>query len=274
MEAFVARQPIFTRKLKIYGYELLFREGTTNVFPGTEGNEATSKLISDSFFNIGVESITGGKRAFVNFTQELLVRKVPMMFSKEDITIEVLEDVQPTEAVIAACREMSSAGYQIALDDFLYRPDLDPLLTLSTLVKIDWAATSRDQREEIIRLLEAYPVKFLAEKIETYEDFQEAVEMNFHYFQGFFFSKPQIFKSKDISPQKLNLLRIIAEVNKEDFAFKNIEEMISRDVSMSYKLLRYINSPYFKRLCDISSINQAVVLSSPLQTWHRKNRVN
>jgi len=260
MEVFVARQPIFTKKLKIYGYELLFREDMTNVFPGTEGNEATSKLISDSFFNIGAESITGGKRAFVNFTQELLVRKIPMMFPKEKVTIEVLEDVQPIDEVIAACREMSSAGYQIALDDFLYRPDLDPLLALSKLIKIDCAATSRNQREEIFSLLEAYPVKFVAEKIETYEDFQEAAEMNFHYFQGFFFSKPQVFRSKDISPQKMNMLRIMAETNKEDFEFRKIEEMISRDVSLSYKLLSYINSPYFRRLCEISSIKQAVVL--------------
>ncbi len=260
MEVYVARQPILDRNKNTYGYELLFRDGMTNAFPDIDGDTATSKLLSNSFFSIGIEQITGGKRALINFTQELLIEKFPLMFPREKIMVEVLEDVQPDEQVIDACKEMAKKGYDLALDDFFYKPELEPLISLAKVIKLDFMATSIDEIKDLVEKLSVYDVTLLAEKVETYEEFQQALDMGFKYFQGYFFSKPEILKGKDVSPSKITLLQIVAEANKADFNFEELEKLIARDVSISFKLMRYINSAYFRRVQEISSIKHAILL--------------
>jgi c-di-GMP-related signal transduction protein len=260
MEVYVARQPIFTRNRKIYGYELLFRGGMINAFPDIDGDTATSKVLSNTFFTMGMDHVVGRKRAFINFTQDLLLQKVPMMFPREKVTVEVLEDVSPEPEVVSACREMGEKGYEIALDDFLYRDELRPLIQMANIIKIDFMATSPEEISRYVEKLSPYGVKFLAEKVETHEEFQRALDMGFTYFQGYFFSKPQILAGRDISPSKINLMQMVAEVNKEDMKFEELEKTVTRDVSITYKLLRYMNSAYFKRMQEITSIKQAMVL--------------
>lgn len=260
MKVYVARQPIFKRNRKIYGYELLFRGGITNAFPDIDGDTATSKLLSNTFFTIGMERVSAGKKAFINFTQDLLVRKYPLMFPRENVTVEVLENVVPDLEVVEACSEIAEKGYEIALDDFVYAESLEPLIKLSRIIKVDFLITPMEMIAEYVEKLSPYHVKFLAEKVETHEVFQQALDMGFSYFQGYFFSKPQILQSRDVAPSKINLLQLMVETNKEDMEFEDLEKIITRDVSLSYKLLRYINSAYFRRLREISSIKQAIVL--------------
>ncbi len=260
MEIYVARQPVLDRNKNTYGYELLFRDGMTNAFPDIDGDEATSKILSNSFFSIGIEKITGGKKAFINFTEKLLIHKLPLMFPNDKIIVEVLEDVKPRKEVIKACKKIVEKGYDLALDDFFYQPDLEPLISMSKIIKMDFMATSIDEIKEVVNKLSAHKITFLAEKVETYKEFQQALEMGFKYFQGYFFSKPEILKGKDVSPSKITLLQIVAEANKIDFSFKDLEALIKRDVSVSYKLLRYINSAYFRRVQEISSIKHAIQL--------------
>jgi c-di-GMP-related signal transduction protein len=260
MDVYVARQPIFDRRKEIYGYELLFRDGVSNVFPEIDRDKATSKVLSTSFFILGIDHIAGGKKAFINFTRELLIIKVPTMFPREKIMVEVLEDVEPDEQVIRACREMAQDGYRIALDDFCYKSQLRPLIDLAKIVKIDFKVHAIGEVKKLVDKLAAHKVRLLAEKVENHGAFQQASKMGFEYFQGYFFSKPQVIEGRDIAPSKLSLLQIIAEVNKVDFTFDDLEDLIIRDVSVSYKLLRYINSAYFRRVQEISSIKQAIVL--------------
>jgi c-di-GMP-related signal transduction protein len=260
MDIYLARQPIFNKKKKICAYELLFRDGPSNAFPNIDGDTASSKLLANSFFSMGIESITGGKRAYINFTEGLLLKRVPMMFPSQEIMVEVLEHVNPTPEVISACREMSQAGYGIALDDFLYKPDLKPLISIANVVKMDFRSTPMDQISQYVNLLSGFSVKFLAEKVETHEEFNKASDMGFEFFQGYFFSKPEVIKGRDVDGGNINLLQIMAEANKEDFRFTELEKLISRDVSISYKLMRYMNSPYFRRVQEIASIRQAIVM--------------
>ena len=260
MEVYVARQPIFRKNKKIYGYELLFREGMSNFFSGIDGNTATSKVLSNSFFTIGIEKITGKKLAFINFTRDLLLRQVPRLFPKERIVVEILEDVEPEENVVDACRVISQEGYGIALDDFFYKSGMEPLIAVANIIKFDFRSTPLEEITTNLERLSGYGVSFLAEKVETNEEFKTALEMGFDYFQGYFFSKPEIIVGKDISSAQMNLLEIMAEVNKSNFKFSKVEEIIARDVSISYKLMRYINSAYFRRVAEISSIKQAIVL--------------
>ncbi len=260
MNIYVARQPIFNQEKKIFGYELLFRDSLKNVFSGIDGNTATSKVLSNSFLNIGIDKLIGSGVAFINFTKELLINQMPKLFPNDQLVIEVLEDVDAENEVVESCMEMSRQGYTIALDDFFYNKGLEPLIAVANIIKFDLIATPLNEISDLIYDLRRYNLKFLAEKVETNEEFDQALEMGFEYFQGYFFSRPEIIEGKDISPAQLNLLQIMAEVNQEYFEFRKVEEIIAKDVSISYKLMRYINSAYYKRVNEISSIQQAIVL--------------
>jgi EAL and modified HD-GYP domain-containing signal transduction protein len=260
MEVYVARQPIFKRDKKISGYELLFRGGMSNLFPDIDGDTATSKVLSSSFLTIGIEKITGLKVAFVNFTQDLLINRVPLMFPRERVVVEVLEDVEPEQDVIKVCREINRRGYEIALDDFFYKSNLDPLISSADIIKFDFRSTSFEEMEQHIKKLSKYGVDLLAEKVETYEEFNRALEMGFNYFQGYFFSKPEVIKGRDISSSNMLLLQVMAEANKQDFRFQALEKIIARDVAITYKLFRYINSTFYRTVTPISSIKQAIVM--------------
>jgi len=260
MDAYVARQPIFDRDKNIFGYELLFRNGMANFVPDVDGDAATSSLLSSSFFTMGMDRITGGKKAFINFTQNLLQDKIPTIFPKESIIVEVLEDVSPDEAVIEACQAMSAEGYVIALDDFMYRPELEPLVALADIVKIDLRAVPIDQMADYLETIAANGTHYLAEKVETYEEFNRSLELGFEYFQGYFFCKPEIIRGKEISSSELSIMRLMAEVNKADTDFASLQTIVEQDIAMSYKLMCYMNSAFFKRANEISSVRQALIL--------------
>jgi c-di-GMP-related signal transduction protein len=258
VDVFVARQPIFNRHRKIFAYELLFRTGMSNAFPGVDGDEATSSLLSSSFFTVGIEQIASGHKAFINFTEDMLVQGVPSMFPRDCVVVEVLEDVQPTDEVIGACRKLVDKGYTLALDDFVHAENLTPLIELAKIIKIDFRLTPIEQIKEMVETLSPYPCKLLAEKIETYEEFTLASSMGFVYFQGYFFSKPEVLKNKDIPSSHLALMQLIVEVNRAEFDVPDIEKLVNKDISISFKLLKYLNSSYYSRLQPISSIHQAI----------------
>jgi EAL and modified HD-GYP domain-containing signal transduction protein len=260
MDVYVARQPVFKTSKDRYGYELLFRDGLDNAFPDIDGDEATSRLLSNSFFSMGIERVTGTGTAFVNFTRDLLVKRVPMMFPPERVVVEILEDVEPEEEVVRACREIAEAGYTLALDDFCYRPEMAPLIEVSRIIKFDLRATPLETLPPVLEALSSKNLLWLAEKVETHEEFQAARDMGFRYFQGYFFSRPEVLVGKDVDSPQMHLLQIMAEANREDVAFGKLEKVIEQDVAISYKLLRYINSAYFRRLSNITSIRQAIVL--------------
>ncbi len=258
MDVFVARQPIFQVNKKLFAYELLFRSGMSNAFPGIDGGVATSSLLSSSFFTVGIEHISGGKKVFINFTEELLLRGIPTLFPQDQVVVEILEDVAPTDAVVTACQGLHHKGYTLALDDFVFHKNLQPLIDLATIIKIDFRLTPVTEITAMLAQLAGNKCLFLAEKIETHEEFQQARNMGFSYFQGYFFAKPEILKNKDIVPAKLTLMQLICEVNRAEVSPRRLEELINQDVSISYKLINYLNSAYFGRLQPVSSIKQAI----------------
>jgi EAL and modified HD-GYP domain-containing signal transduction protein len=260
MDVYVARQPIFDHRKKLLAYELLFRDGTANFVPSIDGDVATSTVLSNTFFSIGMDTLLGGKLSFINFTQNLLTRKIPLLLPQKTTVVEILEDIKPTADLIEACREMARKGYAIALDDFVYTPELDPLIEMANIIKFDFRISTLDEIDSYLKRLprKRRPI-LLAEKVETYEEYQAAKEMGFSLFQGYFFCKPEIVQGKEISGQTLNLMQIISEVNNPHFKFENVEQLIAPDVNLSYRLLRYINSAFFAKSQHISSIKQALV---------------
>jgi len=259
MDVYVARQPIFDVKKNIYAYELLFRDGTPNYVSNIDGDTATEKVLANSFFTIGMDTIVGGKKAFINFTQNLLVQKIPLLLPKTQTVVEILEDVVPEPEVVEACKEIVKKGYLIALDDFEFSEKLLPLIRLAHIIKFDFYLTPVEQIKSYLQNLPVSGLILLAEKIETNAEFNLAKSMGFTLFQGYFFQKPEILQGREIAGSQLTLLQIMVESSKPEFAFDKLEALISQDISLSYKLLQYINSAFFSKSNKISSIRQGLV---------------
>lgn len=257
---YVARQPIFTRTQKVFAYELLFRNDFSNVYTALDGDQATTKVINNSFLIFGIETLTAGKRAFINFTANSLINDIPSLLPQELVAVEILEDVFPDADIVSACKKLKSKGYLIVLDDFIFQPVYEPFIKLADIIKVDFLSTSHQERLDLIERCKQYPIKFLAEKVETHEEFQVALEEGFSYFQGYFFCKPVMMFSKTLPEYKMNHLQILQEINKPELEFNTIESIIKRDVSLSYKLLKFINSPLFGFRNRISSLRQALTL--------------
>lgn len=272
MDTFIARQPIFDQQQKVYAYELLFRSGLQHNFcDNPDLNNAASKVIADSGMLLGTENITGGKKAFINVTREVLLNELVILLPKDLTVVEILETVEPDPEVIAACRKLKEAGYLLALDDFVYDERYEPLVEMADIIKVDCLATGKEAQAALARHINQRNTKtlLLAEKVETREAFQEAVDLGFTYFQGYFFCKPTILAKKDVPGFKLQHLRILQEIHKPDLDFGQIELIIRRDLSLAYKLLRYINSALFSWRSEIESMRQALMLlgEKQLKKW-------
>lgn len=259
MDICIARQPIFSVHKKLYAYELLFR-GDQDDYPASlAGDKATTSLLSSTFLTEGIERVSGSKPCFVNFTEKLLLQKIAVAFPQNRLVVEILEDVEPTPAVIAACTELKEQGYLLALDDFLYHPRFDPLLAIVDIVKVDFLQSPVDSLPALLRKLSRFEhLKLLAEKVESYDEFEEAAKLGFHYFQGFFFSRPEKICLQELSSVKINLLRLLAEVTQKKTTVARVEAIVSSDVALSYKLLRYLNSSHFYLLEKVESVSRAI----------------
>ncbi len=261
-DSFVARQPILDRKLRVFGYEILYRMGSQDeksLF--VDGDKASLAVIRNLLFLSGNETFTGGKKAFVNFTQNLLLQEAPYYLPKQWAVIEILEDVDPSPEVLAACQRLRSEGYTLALDDFVLNHTAHyPLVDLAHILKVDVRLTTSNERAQIVRRFSDRVTHFLAEKTETREEFQEALADGFTLFQGYFFSRPVIISRKDIPVFKMNSIRLIRELNRPELDLDALEKVIKRDPSLVYKLLRYINSAFFGLRHKVSSIRHALIL--------------
>ncbi len=259
MYVYIARQPIFTAQKKLFAYELLFRQTMGLHLGELSGDRATTSLLSTTFLTEGIEKVAGNKLCFINFTENLILKEIANFFSKDAIVVEILEDVLPTPEVMAACAKLSQKGYTIALDDFVFNLEMIPLIELANIIKIDYRLSTTDEIERILYRLSRYDIKYLAEKIETYEEFEHARKLGFHYFQGYFFAKPESIKMREVSSVKISKIRLLAEINKKDTSMVNLQKIIEADVAIAYKLLRYINSAYYYLLKEVTSIRQAMI---------------
>jgi EAL and modified HD-GYP domain-containing signal transduction protein len=259
MDIFVARQPIFDVSKQVVGYELLFRDGIQNCFPAEQqGDNATCGIIA-SGLSIGFEALTGGKRAFINFTESNIQTGLAKLVPEQLLAVEILETVEPSGQIVAACRELKKAGYQIVLDDFVFQAKYQPFIELADIIKIDFLACV-PQKRAFLRKIIPSSVQLLAEKVESEEDFRSGVEMGYSLFQGYFFSRPTVISHKEISPSRLLQVQLIQQVNREDFDVAQLEDVIKRNVAFSYKLFKYINSAWFGFSSRVQSIRQAIAL--------------
>lgn len=260
MQVFVARQPIFDKIKRVVAYELLFRSGFENFFSADDGDTATQTVIGGVVNIFGLTSLTGGKPVFINFTKPLLVSKLALVLPPSHLVIELLETIEPDEEVLEACGELKRHGYLIALDDFVLRPGYEPLISVADIVKVDFLQVKGGERKKISQYFARSEVRLLAEKVETMDDFREAVQLGYTYFQGFFFSKPEIVSGREVPSHKLVHLRLIQELNQPELDYGAVEAVLKSDLSLSLKLLRYINSAAIGLRYPVTSLRQAMVL--------------
>jgi len=259
-ETFIARQPIFDGQYHVFGYELLFRSGPQNFFPGVDGDHASSKLMSDSMCVHGLGALTAGRKAFVNITRNVLVNELYTVLPPEVTVIELLETIPPDEQVIGACRAVRESGYLLALDDFVFEPRYEAFLPEVDIVKVDFISATPEQRRAIVRRSEIDGFALLAEKVESYEEVHEAARLGYRYFQGFFFCAPQMIATREIPSVKLNYLRLLDQMNRPTLNVDRLEEIIRCDVGLSFKLLKYLNSAALGLRHRITSIKHAITM--------------
>jgi EAL and modified HD-GYP domain-containing signal transduction protein len=257
MDTFLARQPIFDHRRRVFAYELLFRSGPENYFCGPGTVMPSAHVVSTGM--LGLPELTDGRAAFMNFTRESLLADFAQVLSPEEVVIELLESVPGDAEVLAACERLKKAGFRIALDDFVENDSTAPLLRYADFIKVDVLATTPEERARLARDLAPAGIAMLAEKVETWEMFGKVANSGYRYFQGYFFSRPVMVSSKAIPGFRLNYLRLVEELS-HPTSVDRLERIIKQEASIAYRLLRRVNSLAFGFRSEVRSLRHALVL--------------
>ncbi|WP_156042957.1 EAL and HDOD domain-containing protein [Marinobacterium lacunae] len=260
-QVLMARQPIFDKELRVVAYELLYRSDDekqmANVF---NGHHATSNVLVNAYTSIIANQERRQLPAFLNLPREMFEADSLPSMSHRQLVIEVLEDVKVDDTLIDSVKRYKSAGYRIALDDFVYSPEYDRLLELADIVKVDILALGMPEVRYTVRQLKRFPLALLAEKIETYEQLRECIDLGFKLFQGYFLRRPEIVEGRRLESNESILLQLLAELNAPEPDTDTLVRLISQDPSLTYRLLKIVNSAALSRQRHIESIQEALVI--------------
>ena len=257
---YIGRQPIYTRDQTVFAYELLFRDSEANAARIADADQATSQLIVNALTEFGLSNIVDDKLAFINLTRNFTTGTFPIPGAQSQLVLEILEDIELDQQVLEGIQRLKSQGYTIALDDFIFHPHLKPLVEIADIVKLDVMQLEDADLQSHVKTLQRYPVKLLAEKVETHEEFQQCLELGFDYFQGYFFCKPNIMHGKRTPANRLALLNLLTKLSSPDIGTNDLEHLIAQDVTLSFRLLRYLNSSQYAVGKTIDSIKHAIML--------------
>jgi EAL and modified HD-GYP domain-containing signal transduction protein len=255
----VARQPILTGDEKVFGYELLFRDGVDDYFHNPDPDAASRSTLSTSML-IGLDVLCDGRRAFINVTRDVLLKDYITLLPSSQTVVEILETVPPDDVVRAACQRLKEGGYQIALDDFTVDDPRESLTDLADIIKVDLRAIAPEQAAELVKRHGPWRCRMLAEKVETREEFVAAKKAGFVYFQGYFFRRPEMLSTHEIPANQLNYLRMWQAVAWPELDIREVEQVIKGEASLCYRLLRYLNSAAFGFGTEIHSVRHALSL--------------
>ena len=265
-DVFIARQPIFDRAKRVHAYELLFRGGFENFCPPVDSNKAATETIQAAWLTFGLSALIGQKKAFTNFTRDLLVAGHGLALPAESTVVELLETIDGDPEVLAACHHLKDEGYTLALDDFVYRSALDPLIAIADVVKIGFGESDPAEQAAHVRRVSHHSPKLLAEKVETPQEYDLAKSLGFDYFQGYFFCKPETIQGRALSGTPLTYLKLLQCVTKMDFDIDELESIIAVDVSATHSLMKYLGSAAFSFRAEVRDIRHGLVLLGREQT--------
>jgi EAL and modified HD-GYP domain-containing signal transduction protein len=256
--SYVARQPILDIDQHVVAYELLFRDGKSNSFPDIDPNQATSNILTNNHLTLGLEQVTGNLPAYINFHADTLLRHFPSFLDPKKVVLEILEDVPVTDELLDACKALKKKGYTLALDDFDFDDKWQAFYPIVDIIKVDVLEFSILEISKLVRKLADLNVTLLAEKVETLEQFERLKMLGFTLFQGYFFAKPEMLKQRKITTAKQNIIELISQASKVDLNINTISDIFAVDPGLTYKLLRFINSPTYGSSQEITSLKHAL----------------
>jgi EAL and modified HD-GYP domain-containing signal transduction protein len=254
---YVARQPVMDRRNRVHGYELLFRAGPEAAFRGN-GDLATRTML-DNTVMLGLERLTGGLPAFLNCTLESLTDDLVSVLPSSMTVLEILEDLAPTPRLIEACRNLKSAGFRIALDDFTWKPDLEPLVEMADYVKVDFRLTNAEERARLLERLRGFTVALVAEKVETEVEFKQACNEGFTLFQGYYFCRPVLLANGKVPANQILHIQLLKMLRDDSLELCRLTSLVKQDTSLTYRLLRLVNSPMCAMRQEVRSIRSALL---------------
>lgn len=258
MYSYIARQPILDIEQQVVAYELLFRDGKSNSFPNIDPNQATSNILTNSHLTLGLEKVTSDLPAYINFHADTLISHFPSFLDPKNVVLEILEDVPVTDELLSACKALHEKGYKLALDDFDFDDKWQAFYPFVDIIKIDVLEFSILEISKLVRKLSGLNVTLLAEKVETLQQFEKLKMFGFTLFQGYFFAKPEMLKQRKITTAKKNILELISQASQVDLNIDSISKIFAIDPGLTYKLLRFINSPTYGNSQEITSLKHAL----------------
>jgi c-di-GMP phosphodiesterase len=260
-DVFVARQPIYDAAMAVMAFELLYRHSpSADKARIIDPRQATLDVISSAALEIGLDRLAGGQPVHVNFPMELLRDLPDLPLPPNLVVVEILEDVRAEPRIVESIRKLKARGHRIALDDYSPRISDPRLLEFADIVKLEITHPPASELAALVKTLKARGVQLIAENVETPEDFEGSIALGFDGFQGYFLQHPQTFRAKRVPSSKLSTLRLVASLSNEQYSIDEVELLISQNVSMSYHVLRCINSSFYNLPRKVDSIRQAIVI--------------
>ena len=267
-DIFLGRQPILDREQRIVAYELLFRSGDTAAAGVTDDMQATASVIHHAFSEMGVQTVLGTQLGFINVSADMLQSDLVELLPHTQVVLELLETIHITDAVIERCRELKQQGFILALDDFVFDESYRPLLALADIVKVDLLLHTQDELRAVVSQLKPWPVRLLAEKVDSAEQAAFCHALGFDLFQGYYFARPAVLSAKRTDPAQMALIQLLGLVM-GDADTPQIEQMFKQHPSLTYNLMRLVNSVASGVRRNIASVSQAIMVlgRKQLQRW-------
>jgi EAL and modified HD-GYP domain-containing signal transduction protein len=267
-DIFLGRQPILDRDQRIVAYELLFRSGNTASVTVTDDMLATASVIHHAFSEMGVQAVLGSQLGFINVSADMLLSDLVELLPREQVVLELLETIIVTDAVIERCRALKQQGFTLALDDFVFADSHRPLLALVDIVKVDILLHTQDELRAAVSQLKPWPVKLLAEKVDSAEQAAYCHALGFDLFQGYFFARPAVLTAKRADPSQMALIQMLGLVMR-DADTKQVEQVFKQHPNLTYNLIRLVNSVALGAQRSIASVSQALMVlgRKQLQRW-------
>lgn len=268
MQRYIARQAIFDRNLRVLGYELLYRAGEEDKAVFTDGDRATRMLLSDALMVFGLNNLTDGRVAYVNFTEKLVLSDFVLLTDPRQITVELLESIPVTERLVRRLKELKERGYRLALDDYTGNPAFDPILPLIDVLKVDFLTTDEKKREEIANKYRHGRMALLAEKVENREAYETALRQGYRMFQGYFFERPMNMHREMPGVNTATYTRLLRELNKPDVELRCCAEMIRADAALTFRLLKKVQTLQYYHRNSVQVIERAVTYLGIDELYH------
>jgi EAL and modified HD-GYP domain-containing signal transduction protein len=263
---YVTRQPILDLRSKVHAYELLFSNGTESSPSGDR--EMAARTLLDNTVLFGLEKLTCGLPGFVKCTAEMLTGALVEMLPAAITVLEVVDAADFSPEQMEVCRRLKAAGYRLALDQSKWDPRAKPLVKIVDYLKVDFSRTTARERQTLRGQVGDTTASLVAEKVETPEQFRAAREEGFALVQGYYFCKPVVMGSRQVPANRLSQLEILRLLRDDSLNLHKLTQLVKRDASLTYRLLRLINSPVCAMPQEVHSV-QAALLAVGEETFRR-----